>query len=635
MNSDYSLNDIQFPEDLRKVPVEGLPGICDELRQFIIKELSENPGHLAASLGTVELTVALHYTLNTPYDRIVWDVGHQAYGHKILTGRREQFHTLRKKGGISGFPTPEESPYDTCTTGHASNSLSVALGLDLGAQFRNEDRLTVAVIGDGAMTGGLAYEALNNISGSDNNVLVILNDNKYSIDRSVGGFSKSLTRITTSARYNSLRWRIYLKLKKLGWMDDARKSRVLRMGNWFHTFFSNHGPSIFDGLDLRYFGPVDGHDVRNLVRVLRTIKNMKGPRVLHICTVKGHGFAPAEERPTKFHAPGKFDINTGKTPTTVNDDTQPIRFQDVFGQTLSELAELNDRIVAITPAMPTGCGLHAMMEKFPGRVFDVGIAEGHAVTFSAGLARAGMIPFCNIYSTFSQRAYDNIINDVAISKLPFVLCLDRAGLVGEDGVTHQGAFDIAALRCIPNLTIAAPINEIALRNIMFTAQKLADRPFVIRYPRGKGYVTDWKQEMHEVAIGKGNCLEQGEKVAVLSIGPIGLFAQQVIQELRSEGNGISPALYDFQFIKPLDTDLLHEVAAKFDRILTIENGCREGGFGSAVLESLNDAGLHPTVHRLGIPDHFIEHASVAEQREMCGMDEASIRGAILELYNNI
>ena len=630
--NNFDLQHIDSPADLRQVPVEALPDICRQLRDFIIKELSENPGHLGASLGTVELTVALHYALDTPHDRIVWDVGHQAYGHKILTGRRDRFHTLRHKDGISGFPTPEESPYDACTSGHASNSLSIALGLDTGNRFRRDDSLTVAVIGDGAMTGGLAYEALNNISGSDNNVLIILNDNKYSIDRNVGGLSKSLARLTTSVHYNTFRWRVYRLLKKTGLMDDARKSRVLRMGNSLHTFFANHGNSIFDGLDLRYFGPVDGHDVKNLVRILRTIKNMTGPRVLHICTTKGKGYGPAEKLPTKFHAPGKFDIDTGKTAATVNDGSQPIRFQDVFGQTLTELAEENPRIVAVTPAMPTGCGLHVMMDRFPERVFDVGIAEGHAVTFSAGLARSGMIPFCNIYSTFAQRAYDNIIIDVAVSRLPVILCLDRAGLVGEDGVTHQGAFDMAALRCIPNLTVAAPINEIELRNLMFTAQKLADRPFVIRYPRGKGYVTDWKQPMHEVTLGKGCCRIEGEKVAVITIGPIGLLAEKVIREMNRADASLRPALYDFRFVKPIDRELLKDIGTRFDAILTIENGCLEGGFGSCILEALCEEGLRPTVRRLGIPDRFIDHASVAEQREACGLDEAHIRQTLTELY---
>ncbi|MBP5171270.1 MAG: 1-deoxy-D-xylulose-5-phosphate synthase [Bacteroidales bacterium] len=625
------LDKINTPEDLKILPVGQLPEVCRELREFIIKELSENPGHLAASLGTVELTVALHYTLNTPYDRIVWDVGHQAYGHKILTGRRRQFHTNRKKGGISGFPNPDESPYDAFIAGHASNSVSAALGMAIAAKQRHEQRLVAAVIGDGAMSGGLAYEGLNNTSEYNNDLLIILNDNQYAIDRNIGGFSRSMTRISTSRHYNRFRWRAYLVLKKMGLMDDARKSRILRFMNGMKSLFSSGAGNLFDSLDIRYFGPVDGHDVKNLVKVLDTIKNMKGPKVLHVCTVKGKGYTPAEQDATLFHAPGKFDIDTGQTAHEVNDGTQPIKFQDIFGQTLTELAENNERIVAVTPAMPTGCGLHAMMSRFPDRVFDVGIAEGHAVTFSAGMAKEGLIPFCNIYSSFAQRAYDNIIHDVAIPRLPVILCLDRAGLVGQDGVTHQGAFDIAALRCIPNLTIASPIDEIELRNMMFTAQYLADRPFVIRYPRGKGYVVNWKNEMQLIEVGKGLCMHQGEDLAVAAVGPVGLTILDIISELEEQPGAPKVAFYNFRFVKPIDTDLVDEIGRRFDKVLTVENGAVQGGFGSALTEALEERGFHPIICRAGLPDRFIEHATVAEQQAMCGLDKESLRRRILEL----
>ncbi len=629
------LNTLHSPADLKKLPVKELPEVCRELRQFIIKELSENPGHLAASLGTIELTVALHYVLDTPYDRIVWDVGHQAYGHKILTGRLDQFHTNRQWGGLSGFPNPDESPYDAFIAGHASNSLSAALGMDIASRARGEHRIVTAVIGDGAMSGGLAYEALNNLSEYDNNVLVILNDNKYAIDRSIGGFSRSLTRISTSRHYNNFRWRVYLLFKKMGLMNDARKNRLLRFENHMLSLFSHQSNCLFNDMDIRYFAPVDGHDVVKLVRILNTLKNMTGPRVLHIRTVKGKGYAPAEQDATRFHAPGKFDIGTGESrQAKVEDGTQPIRFQDVFGQTLIELAEQNPRIVAVTPAMPTGCGLIPMMKLYPDRVFDVGIAEGHAVTFSAGLAREGLIPYCNIYSTFSQRAYDNIIHDVAIQRLPVVLCLDRAGLVGEDGVTHQGAFDIAALRCIPHLTIASPIDEIEFRNLLFTAQALADRPFIIRYPRGKGYVANWKKPMELLPVGQGRRLLEGRHLAIATIGPIGLSVRHILEEIQEENPAIRPALYDFIFIKPLDKKLVREIAREFDVVLSIENGARTGGFGSALSEALQDEGSSLRVVRLGLPDCFVEHGDLAHQREFCGLDEKSLRREIIHLYGN-
>ncbi|MBO5916898.1 MAG: 1-deoxy-D-xylulose-5-phosphate synthase [Bacteroidales bacterium] len=623
------LYSIYSPEDLKKLSVSELPELCQELRDFIVKSLSENPGHLAASLGTVELTVALHYSLNTPYDRIVWDVEHQAYSHKILTGRREQFHTNRKQGGLSGFPHPDESPYDSFVAGHASNSISAALGMAIAAKRKDEKRVVTAVIGDGAMSGGLAYEGLNNTVEYDNDLLIIINDNNLAIDKNVGGFHRSMARITTSRHYNNLRWYVYRQLKKMGLMNDARKNRILRFGKSLKKLFSR-STTIFDGLDIRYFGPVDGHDVKNLVRVLNTIKNMRGPKALHICTTKGKGYEPAEKNATDFHAPGKFNIATGERQHDINDGSQPIKFQDVFGHTLVELAAQNDKIVAITPAMPSGCGLNIMKEQFPDRVYDVGIAEGHAVTFSAGLAKEGLVPFCNIYSSFAQRAYDNIIHDIAIARLPVVLCLDRAGLVGEDGVTHQGAFDIAALRCIPNLTIAAPIDEVELRDMMYTAQLKADRPFVIRYPRGKGYVVNWKKEMKEIAIGKGVKLHEGKDIAIASIGPITKTALSIAEAFAKEEGMPSVAVYNFRFVKPLDEDLIEEIGKNFKKIITIENACVKGGFGTAVMEALQEKGYHLQWKAMGLPDRFIEHANVAQQHTDCGIDEASIRQSILE-----
>ncbi|MBO5718038.1 MAG: 1-deoxy-D-xylulose-5-phosphate synthase [Bacteroidales bacterium] len=623
------LYSIYSPEDLKKLSVSELPELCQELRDFIVKSLSENPGHLAASLGTVELTVALHYSLNTPYDRIVWDVGHQAYSHKILTGRREQFHTNRKQGGLSGFPHPDESPYDSFVAGHASNSISAALGMAIAAKRKDEKRVVTAVIGDGAMSGGLAYEGLNNTVEYDNDLLIIINDNNLAIDKNVGGFHRSMARITTSRHYNNLRWYVYRQLKKMGLMNDARKNRILRFGKSLKKLFSR-STTIFDGLDIRYFGPVDGHDVKNLVRVLNTIKNMHGPKALHICTTKGKGYEPAEKNATDFHAPGKFNIATGERQHDINDGSQPIKFQDVFGHTLVELAAQNDKIVTITPAMPSGCGLNIMKEQFPDRVYDVGIAEGHAVTFSAGLAKEGLVPFCNIYSSFAQRAYDNIIHDIAIARLPVVLCLDRAGLVGEDGVTHQGAFDIAALRCIPNLTIAAPIDEVELRDMMYTAQLKADRPFVIRYPRGKGYVVNWKKEMKEIAIGKGVKLHEGKDIAIASIGPITKTALSIAEAFAKEEGMPSVAVYNFRFVKPLDEELIEEIGKNFKKIITIENACVKGGFGTAVMEALQEKGYHLQWKAMGLPDRFIEHANVAQQHTDCGIDEASIRQSILE-----
>ena len=624
------LDEIQYPEDLKKCSVSQLTQVCEELRQFIIDALSENPGHLGASLGTVELTVALHYVLNTPNDRIVWDVGHQAYGHKILTGRKKLFYTNRKLNGISGFPNPLENEHDHFIAGHASNSISAALGMDMAAAFKKEKRVVVAVIGDGAMTGGLAFEGLNNASVYPNNLLIILNDNQYAIDKNIGGVSRYLSKISTSKHYNTLRWQLYLLLKKLGLMNDARKNKILRFSNSIKGLLS-HQRNFFEGMDIRYFGPVDGHNVSNLVRVLRTVKDMKGPKILHVCTTKGKGFPAAEKDATKYHAPGRFNKQTGECKTSDKIENQPLRFQDIFGYTLIELAEKNNKIVAITPAMPTGCGLTEMSYRFPDRVFDVGIAEGHAVTFSAGLAKEGMIPYCNIYSSFAQRAYDNIIHDVAILKLPVVLCLDRAGLVGEDGSTHQGAFDLAFLRCIPNLTIASPLDEHEFRNMMYTAQLLGDRPFIIRYPRGKGYLTDWKNEMEEIQPGKGRCLIEGNKLAVLSIGPIGLTAKKVVEKLNTEGYSI--ALYDFRFVKPMDQELIHEIGSGFKKVITLENNVIKGGFGSAVMEALSENNYRTEVIRKGLPDRFIPHGTVEEQHQLCALDEENIRLAIISHYH--
>ncbi len=619
------LNTIQTPDDLRRLRVSQLPLLCEELRQFVINELSQNPGHFGSTLGVIELTVALHYVYSTPHDRLVWDVGHQAYAHKILTGRREQFHTNRKYKGIKPFPAPEESEYDTFTCGHASNSISAALGMAVAAKKQgDEKRRVVAIIGDGAMSGGLAFEGLNNVSESDNNMLIVLNDNKMSIDRSVGGFKRYLLNLTTTPSYNKWRYRLARVLGKLGLMQGGNRERIIRFNNSVKSLLTKQ-QNIFEGMNIRYFGPVDGHDVIGLVRVLRTIKDMRGPKMLHIHTTKGKGFAPAEEVPTEWHAPGLFDAETGER-FEPNDEGKPPRFQDVFGHTLLELARKNKRIVGVTPAMPTGCSLNIMMEKMPCRCFDVGIAEGHAVTFSGGMAKDGLLPFCNIYSSFLQRAYDNIIHDVAISKLNVVFCIDRGGLVGEDGPTHHGAFDLAFLRPIPNLTIAAPYDEHELRRLMYTAQLPGKGPFAIRYPRGRGKLVDWRCPLEEVEVGRGRKLHEGEDIAILSIGSIGNLAAEAIE--RVEKSGISVAHYDMRFLKPIDEDILHEVGRKFKRIITLENGTVKGGLGSAVLEFMADNGYKPDVHRMGLPDQFVEHGSVPELCRACGIDTESIIKAL-------
>ena len=626
-NTAYKLlKDIQTPDDLKRLKPEELPEVCAELRQDIIDEVSQNPGHFGSSLGVVELTVALHYVFNTPYDRIVWDVGHQAYGHKILTGRREAFCTNRKLGGIRPFPSPEESEYDAFICGHASNSISAALGMAVAATEKGEkDRRVVAVIGDGSMSGGLAFEGLNNVSSTPNNLLIILNDNNMAIDRSVGGMKEYLVELNTSKWYNLWRYRISQKFMEWGWLNDKMKKRILRFNNSLKSLFSNQ-QNVFEGMDIRYFGPVDGHNVKNLVQVLRTIKEMEGPKLLHIHTTKGKGFAPAEQAATVWHAPGIFDKETGERIVTDTEGMPPL-FQDVFGRTLLELAGENQRIVGVTPAMPSGCSMNILMKAMPDRAFDVGIAEGHAVTFSAGLAKEGLQPFCNIYSSFMQRAYDNIIHDVAILKLPVVLCLDRAGLVGEDGPTHHGAFDLAYLRPIPNLTIASPMDEHELRRLMYTAQLPDKGPFAIRYPRGRGVKVDWQCPLEEVPVGKGRRLKEGKDVAVLTIGPIGNVAAKAIARFEQE-TGQSVAHYDMRFLKPLDEEILQEVGQRFTRIVTAEDGVLKGGMGAAVLEYMADHGFTPRVARVGIPDNFVEHGAVKELHRICGMDEEGIIKAL-------
>lgn len=621
------LGRIRYPEDLRRLSVEKLPELCKELREDIVDELSVNPGHLASSLGVVELTVALHYVFNTPYDRIVWDVGHQAYGHKILTGRRDSFYTNRKLKGLRPFPSPMESEYDTFTCGHASNSISAALGMAVAAKKTgHDDRHVVAVIGDGAMSGGLAFEGINNVSSSPNDLLIILNDNDMSIDRAVGGMEQYLLNLDTNATYNRLRFKFSQWLHSKGYLNDNRRKGIIRLNNALKSALS-HQQNIFEGMNIRYFGPFDGHNVGEIVRLLRQLKDMKGPKLLHLHTTKGKGYEPAEKEATIWHAPGKFDPETGERLNSEPEGCPP-RYQDVFGKTLLRLAKENPRIVGVTPAMPTGCSMNIMMKEMHDRVFDVGIAEGHAMTFSCGMAKDGLMPFCNIYSAFAQRAYDNIIHDAAILNLPVVLCLDRAGLVGEDGPTHHGAFDIAALRPIPNLTIASPMNERELQQLMYTAQLPDKGTFVIRYPRGRGVMTDWECPFEEIEVGTGRVLREGSDVAVLTLGPIGNNAAQAIDSLKAEGCTASIAHYDMRFVKPLDTRLLTDIAHRFNRIITIEDGVRAGGFGSAVLEWMSDNGYHPEIIRMGLPDEFVEHGKVEELQKIVGIDIESIKNEI-------
>ena len=621
------LNQITYPSDLRKLSVEQLPEVCKELRENIIEEVSVNPGHFASSLGVVELTVALHYVYNTPDDRIVWDVGHQAYGHKILTGRRDRFCTNRKLGGIRPFPSPDESEYDTFTCGHASNSISAALGMAVAARkSENTDRHVVAVIGDGAMSGGLAFEGLNNVSSTPNDLLIILNDNDMSIDRAVGGMESYLLNLDTNATYNKLRFKASQWLHSKGYLNEERRKGIIRLNNAIKSALS-HQQNIFEGMNIRYFGPFDGHDINNVVRILSQLKEMKGPKLLHLHTIKGKGYKPAEEAATIWHAPGKFNPATGER-IVADTSNEPPKFQDVFGHTLLELAENNPRIVGVTPAMPTGCSMNIMMKEMPDRVFDVGIAEGHAVTFSGGMAKDGLQPFCNIYSAFAQRAYDNIIHDLAILNLPVVLCLDRAGIVGPDGPTHHGIFDMAAMRPIPNLTIASPMDEHELRRLMFTAQLPDKGTFVIRYPRGQGQLVDWKCPLEEVEVGTGRRMREGKSIAVLSIGPIGTSVEQAIDE-----SNLDIAHYDMRFLKPLDNKLLQEVGEQFKTIITVEDGSRDGGMGSAVLEWMADHGYTPRVIRLGIADNFVEHGSVEQLYEACGISKEAIKKVIYQIAN--
>ncbi len=625
------LNNIDSPIDLKAINKNDLISVCAELRQFIIDEVSQNPGHLGSNLGVVELTVALHYVFNAPYDRLVWDVGHQAYGHKILTGRREKFHTNRLFKGLCGFPTPKESEYDAFGVGHSSTAISAALGMSVASLLKDEkNRNVVAIIGDGAMTGGLAFEGLNNASMDENNLLIILNDNQMAIDPIHGGFTQYLVDITTSQAYNKLRFNAYRVLKKLNIISDVNKKRIIKFNNSVKATLTNQN-NLFEGLNIRYFGPVDGHDVDGLVRILNDIKDFKGPKVLHCITQKGKGYEPAENSVTEWHAPGKFNVETGERKTAKVTTPTPPLFQDVFGETLLELAKANEKIVAITPAMPSGCCMNIMQREIPNRVFDVGIAEGHAVTFSAGLAIEGMMPFCNIYSSFMQRAYDNVIHDVALQELNVVFCLDRAGIVGADGATHHGIFDLSYMRCIPNLTISAPRNEVELRHLMFTAQQPNMGPFVIRYPRGKGTVIDWEVPMKVLPIGKGEQLKEGSDLAILTIGAMAHSAQTAIEQLEKDKN-ITIAHYDMRFLKPLDETMLHEIAKKFKQIVTIEDGVIQGGFGSAVLEFFSDNGYNIQVKRLGIPDAFVEHGTPEELYNMLGLDgegiAASIRGFI-------
>ena len=622
------LSKIDSPADLRKVPEEKLPDVCAELRKFLIDHLSENPGHFASNMGSVELTVALHYVFNTPYDRIVWDVGHQAYGHKVLTGRRDRFKTNRKLNGLSGFPFPDESEYDTFAAGHASNSISAALGMAIASSLNKDKqrRNVIAVIGDASIGGGLAFEGLNNVASSKNNLLIILNDNDMSIDHNVGSLNQSLIKINTSKSYNRIRFKVYNALRKLHLIDDKHRGIILRFNNSLKSLISRQ-QNIFEGLNIRYFGPYDGHDIERLVRVFNDIKDMDGPRILHLRTTKGKGYEPAEKNPTLWHAPGKFNKETGEVIREKSDGR--MKYQDVFGKTLVELAEKNPKIVGITAAMTTGCSMTYMQEAFPERTFDVGIAEGHAVTFSGGLAKDGIKPFCCIYSTFLQRGYDHIIHDVALQKLPVTFCIDRAGLVGEDGATHHGAFDLSYLRSIPNMIVASPYDEHYLRNLMYTSQVRNFGPFAIRYPRGKGLLTDWKNEMKERPVGKGRKLKDGTKVAVLTIGPIGNIASQSISEAAEKG--VDAAHYDMIFLKPLDNELLEEVANHFNKIITLEDGTICGGLGTAVTEWMNDHHKNVEILRLGLPDAFVKQGTVSQLYERCGIDKDSIVKHILEL----
>lgn len=631
LNQKYSLLEgIETPHDLRKLETPQLEMLCDELRCFLIDAVSENPGHLGASLGVVELTVALHRVYNTPMDNIVWDVGHQAYIHKILTGRKNTFHTNRKFGGISGFPKTSESEYDSFGVGHSSTSISAALGMATAAKHLNNGKKTVAVIGDGALTGGMAFEGLNNMVEANADVLIILNDNQMSIDAPTGGMQNALVQITTSNAYNRLKKDVWNGLGKLHSFGHHTRKFIEKTGSSMKSFFLKNS-NFFDSIGVRYFGPVNGHDVVELEKALTKLKNIKGPKILHIYTLKGRGYSPAENDQTVFHAPGKFNVETGERLTVKKENTPP-KYQDVFGDTLLELALENERIIGITPAMLSGCSMCTMQEVLPDRVYDVGIAEQHAITFSAGLATQGMLPFCNIYSSFAQRAYDQILHDVAIQNLDVVICLDRGGLVGADGATHHGAYDMAYLRSIPQMTIAAPMNEVELRNIMYTTTQQSCGPIAIRYPRGNGVMTNWKQEMKIMDIGKGEQLTYGDDVAIVSIGHPGNFAVEANELLKTDNIGAS--IFNMRFVKPLDEKLLHEIFNKFNHIVTIEDGTIVGGFGSAVGEFMIVHGYQASLLKLGIPDKFIEHGTPQELYQLCGFDAHSIRDRIVELLNH-
>lgn len=628
--TDILLDGVQFPSDLRKLKQQQLPQFCEELRQLIVDLVSTKGGHFGASLGVVEMTVALHYVFNTPYDQLVWDVGHQAYGHKILTGRKDDFHTNRQYKGVSGFPKRSESEYDTFGVGHSSTSISGALGMAVASQYKGEkDKQHIAVIGDGSMTAGMAFEALNHAGIENSNLLIILNDNCMSIDPAVGALKEYLTDIATSHTYNKVKdevWNLLGMVSKFGpnaqaiasKVENAVKSALLKQSNYFES------------LNFRYFGPVDGHDVVHLSKVLNDLKDIPGPKILHCITKKGKGYQPAEEgSATKWHAPGLFDKETGEIIKNIPKKPQAPKYQDVFGETIVELAEKNDKIMGVTPAMLTGSSLGHMMEEMPDRTFDVGIAEQHAVTFSAGLATQGMLPFCNIYSTFMQRAYDQVIHDVALQNLNVVFCLDRGGLVGADGATHHGAYDLAYFRCIPNMIVSAPMNEQELRNLMYTAQLTECGPFSIRYPRGSGVMTDWKKPFEEITIGEGRQISEGNEVAILSIGHPGNFATKAREKM--EQNGYSIAQYDMRFVKPLDEKLLYEIFKNHNKIITVEDGCVQGGFGSAILEFMSDHNYQAEVKRLGVPDDFIQHGTQAELWRECNYDVQAIEEAIQQL----
>jgi 1-deoxy-D-xylulose-5-phosphate synthase len=627
------LQNIHIPEDLRKVDKDQLHQVCDELRQYIIDVVSVHGGHFGASLGVVELSVALHYVFNTPYDQLVWDVGHQAYGHKILTGRREVFHTNRKYNGLSGFPKRSESEYDTFGVGHSSTSISAALGMALAAKYKGEkDRKSIAVIGDGAMTAGMAFEAMNHAGVSDSDVLIILNDNCMSIDPNVGALKEYLTDITTSHTYNKLKDDIWHVLGKLPVGKNFTREMASKLEHSVKGFISKSS-NLFEAMKLRYFGPIDGHNITKLVDTLQDLKDIPGPKILHIITVKGKGYTLAEQDQTKWHAPGLFDKVTGEIYKKRFETPQPPKYQDVFGHTIIELAEKNDKIFGITPAMPSGSSLKFMMEKMPDRAIDVGICEQHAVTLSAGMATQGLRIFCNIYSSFMQRAYDQVVHDIAIQKLPVVLCLDRAGLVGEDGPTHHGAYDIPYFRCIPHMIISAPMNESELRNLMYTAQlETTEHPMVIRYPRGEGVMPEWETAMTEITIGTGRKLKDGQEIAILTLGHPGNFASTAIRELKTEG--IHPAHYDMRFVKPLDEAMLHEIFSKYRKIVTVEDGTIVGGFGSAIVEFMSANNYHAEVKMLGIPDRLVEHGTLKELHRECGYDALGIADAVRELMKD-